>query len=47
MSEIGGRRSWRLQFDVRSTTQTDIAAHQSQAEGEGVVDEAIWGSVKR
>ena len=41
-SEIGGRRSWRLQFDVRSATQTDLAAHQSQAEGEGVVDEAIW-----
>ena len=41
-SEIGGRRSWRLQFDVRSTTQTDIAAHQSQAEGEGMIDEAIW-----
>ena len=41
-SEIGGRRSWRLQFDVRCCTQTDIAAHQSQAEGEGVVDEALW-----
>ncbi len=39
-SERGGRRSWRLQFDIRSTTQTDIAAHQSQAESEGVVDEA-------
>ncbi len=41
-SEIGGRRSWRLQFDVRSATQTDVAAHQSQAEGEGFVDEAVW-----
>ncbi len=40
--EIGGRRSWRLQFDVRSTTQTDLSAHQSQAEGEGMVDEAVW-----
>jgi hypothetical protein len=45
-SEIGGRRSWRLQFDVRSTTQTDVAAHQSQAEGEGVVDETIWGECR-
>ena len=44
LSEIGGRRSWRLQFDVRSATQTDVAAHQSQAEDEGVVDEAIWQS---
>ena len=41
-SEIGGRRSWRLQFDVRSATQTDIAAHESAAEQEGFVDEAIW-----
>jgi hypothetical protein len=42
-SELGGRRSWRLQFDVRSATQTDIAAHRSAAEREGVVDEAVWG----
>ena len=35
-SEVGGRRSWRLQFDVRSATQTDIAAHETAAEGEGV-----------
>ncbi len=41
-SEIGGRRSWRLQFDVRSATQTDVAAHESAAESEGFVDEAIW-----
>lgn len=41
-SELHGRRSWRLQFDVRSATQTDIAAHESQAEGEGIVDEATW-----
>ncbi len=40
--EIGGRRSWRLQFDVRSTTQTDMAAHESAAEGEGMVDESVW-----
>ncbi len=47
LSEIGGRRSWRLQFDVRSATQTDVAAHESQAEDEGVVDEAIWQNVRR
>jgi hypothetical protein len=41
-SETEGRRSWRLVFDVRSATQTDIAAHQSAAESEGFVDEAIW-----
>ncbi|HEY2411245.1 MAG TPA: Hsp70 family protein [Pirellulaceae bacterium] len=38
-SEIGGERSWRLQFDVRSATQTDVAAHESEAESEGFVDE--------
>ncbi|MGA2799491.1 MAG: Hsp70 family protein, partial [Thermoguttaceae bacterium] len=40
--EIGGRRSWRLQFDVRSATQTDVAAHESAAEQEGFIDEAVW-----
>lgn len=46
LSEVGGRRSWRLQFDVRSTTQTDIAAHESQAEGEGILDEATWNACR-
>src|SRR5208282_5818187 len=41
-SEIEGKRSWRLQFDVRSATQTDVAAHESAAEGEGFIDEATW-----
>jgi len=41
-SEIEGKRSWRLQFDVRSATQTDVAAHESAAESEGFVDEATW-----
>jgi hypothetical protein len=40
--EIAGKRSWRLQFDVRSATQTDVSAHESAAEGEGFVDEATW-----
>ena len=35
-------RRWRLQFDIRSTTQTDVAAHESAAEMEGFVDEAMW-----
>lgn len=41
-SQIDTKRSWRLQFDVRSATQTDVAAHESQAEGEGFVDETSW-----
>ena len=46
-SEVDGRRSWRLQFDVRSATQTDVAAHESAAEREGFVDEAIVAGVPR
>lgn len=41
-SEIDGGRHWRLQFDVRSTTQTDLAAHAGVAEQEGFIDEATW-----
>jgi hypothetical protein len=46
LSEIEGRKSWRLQFDVRSATQTDVEAHESQAEGEGVLDEAVWNECR-
>jgi hypothetical protein len=38
-SEVDGERTWRLQFDVRSATQTDVAAHQSAKESEGFSDE--------
>jgi molecular chaperone DnaK (HSP70) len=41
-SEVAGRGNWRLQFDVRSATQTDVAAHEAQGEREGFVDEATW-----
>ncbi len=44
--EIEGRRSWRLQFDVRTATQTDVAAHESDAEEEGFVDESIWSECR-
>jgi hypothetical protein len=39
-SEAGGSCTWRLQFDVRSATQTDVAAHEGAGEAAGVVDEA-------
>ena len=42
--ETAGERSWRLQFDVRSTTQTDVAAHQAAAEAEGFVDEGAFAA---
>jgi hypothetical protein len=41
-SQIDGPRSWRLQFDVRSATQTDMAAHESDAESQGFIDESAW-----
>jgi len=39
-SEVGGERTWRLQFDVRSATQTDVVAHETAAEVHGFVDES-------
>ena len=57
LSEIGtidlwcqakdGDRRWRLQFDVRSATQTDIEAHETEAEVEGFVDESSWSACER
>jgi hypothetical protein len=35
-------RKWRLQFDVRSATQTDLEATQTTGEQQGVLDEAAW-----
>jgi hypothetical protein len=46
-AEVGTDRSWRLQFDVRSATQTDIDAQQTSGESEGVVEEAVWGECER
>lgn len=39
--EVDGGRDWRLQFDIRSTTETDRDAHQAEAEDEGFVDENL------
>lgn len=40
--EADGERQWRLQFDVRSATQTDVAAHAGAGETAGFVDEETW-----
>jgi hypothetical protein len=40
--EVESDRSWKLQFDIRSTTQTDIAVHQGSGETQGVVADQIW-----
>ncbi|MHC4404752.1 MAG: Hsp70 family protein [Planctomycetota bacterium] len=42
-----GRGRWRLQFDVRSATQTDVAAHDASGEQEGFVDEATWEKLRK
>jgi hypothetical protein len=47
VAERGGPRSWRLQFDVRSATQTDLAAHAGAGELQGFVDEASWQAARR
>lgn len=41
-AELEGRAQWRLVFDVRSATETHIAAHNAAAEREGFVDEETW-----
>ncbi len=45
-TEVAGPRSWRLQFDVRSATQTDREGHQSAAEAEGFIDESSWEAAR-
>lgn len=45
-SEFAGKRSWKLLFDVRSATQTDIAAHEAIAERQGVFDDTVRQSAR-
>ncbi|MDG2382561.1 MAG: Hsp70 family protein [Pirellulaceae bacterium] len=42
LQQMDGDRSWRLQFDVRSATETDRHAAASAGEQEGVLDESLW-----
>ena len=37
--EESGDRSWRLQFDARAATRTDVAGHLGDGERSGIVDE--------
>ena len=41
-TEVDGERSWRLQFDVRTATQTDAEVQQSVGESAGLLDETSW-----
>lgn len=40
--ERDGERTWRLQFDVRSATQTDVEEHAGGGEQQGFFDESLW-----
>ncbi len=40
-AECKGNRTWRLQFDIRSATQTDLVAHTGLAEQAGFLDKAV------
>ena len=40
--QVDDERSWKLQFDVRSTTQTDMTSHSGAGESEGFIDEETW-----
>jgi hypothetical protein len=44
--EVEGERNWRLEFDVRSATQTDMEVHEGEAEQEGFLDEAAWNDCR-
>lgn len=39
-SEVAGKRTWKLLFDVRAATRTEVAAHESAAEGQGFLEES-------
>ncbi len=45
--EVAADRSWRLDFDIRSATQTDREALESAAESLGVIDDSIWLDLRR
>ncbi|MDW8037194.1 MAG: Hsp70 family protein [Thermoguttaceae bacterium] len=45
--EPEGEHRWRLEFDVRSATQTDLQPHHSGAEAEGFLDESVWQACRQ
>jgi molecular chaperone DnaK (HSP70) len=45
--QVATDRRWRLQFDVRPATQTDLQGHEGLGEAEGFWDESTWGTCQR
>lgn len=46
-SEVEGPRTWQLQFDIRSATQTDLTAHAGTGESAGVLEENEVDAVRQ
>jgi len=44
--EADGKRSWKLQFDVRSTTRTDLASHTGTGEQSGFLDDTALAACR-
>jgi molecular chaperone DnaK (HSP70) len=45
--ETDGPRTWKLQFDVRAATRTDLAGHESAGELAGIVDQAMLDACRQ
>ena len=45
-SDVEGKRSWKLLFDVRSATQTDVVAHDAAGERQGLFDDSLIQSAR-
>ncbi len=46
-SAVEGSRHWRLQFDVRAATRTDLTGHEGLAERQGVVDQDTLDTARK
>lgn len=45
--QVDSDRNWRLQFDIRSALQTDVASQQTSGEAEGTLDEQTWSDCRQ
>ena len=46
-SEVAGPKTWKLQFDVRAATRTDMTGHEGLGEQAGIVDQALLEACRR
>jgi molecular chaperone DnaK (HSP70) len=44
--EAAGPKTWKLQFDVRAATRTDLTAHETLGERGGIIDQAVLESCR-